>query len=121
LEFEVDTTLFRAGRVVQHEIIGDDMQAVILSLAAGDVVRAEAGAMMFMTGAIEMDGVRLRASAGFKIRLRPAAGVGSRKPEVGSRKPVFDKMEFCRAGRRAWRDGGSSTAVDARRPRAGRR
>jgi uncharacterized protein (TIGR00266 family) len=41
--------------VVKHEIIGDDMQAVILSLAAGDVVRAEAGAMMFMTDAIEMD------------------------------------------------------------------
>lgn len=41
--------------MVQHEIIGDDMQAVILSLAAGDEVRAEAGAMMFMTDAIEMD------------------------------------------------------------------
>jgi hypothetical protein len=97
LEFEVDTTLFRAGRVVQHEIIGDDMQAVILSLAAGDVVRAEAGAMMFMAGAIEMDGVRLRASAGFKIRLRPAAGVGSRKPQAGSRKPEAGsrKPEAC--------------------------
>jgi uncharacterized protein (TIGR00266 family) len=41
--------------MVQHEIIGDDMQAVILSLAPGDVVRAEAGAMMFMTDSIEMD------------------------------------------------------------------
>jgi uncharacterized protein (TIGR00266 family) len=41
--------------MVQHEIIGDDMQAVILSLAAGDEVRAEAGAMMFMTDTIEMD------------------------------------------------------------------
>ena len=41
--------------MVQHEVIGDDMQAVILSLAAGDEVRAEAGAMMFMTDAIEMD------------------------------------------------------------------
>ena len=41
--------------MVQHEIIGDDMQAVILSLSAGDEVRAEAGAMMFMTDAIEMD------------------------------------------------------------------
>ena len=41
--------------MVQHEIIGDDMQAVILSLAPGDVVRAEAGAMMFMTESIEMD------------------------------------------------------------------
>ena len=41
--------------MVSHEIIGDDMQAVILSLAGGDVVRAEAGAMMYMTDAIEMD------------------------------------------------------------------
>jgi uncharacterized protein (TIGR00266 family) len=41
--------------MVSHEIIGDDMQAVILSLAQGDQVRAEAGAMMFMTEAIEMD------------------------------------------------------------------
>ena len=35
--------------MVTHEIIGDDMQAVILSLASGDEVRAEAGAMMFMS------------------------------------------------------------------------
>ena len=41
--------------MVNHEIIGDDMQAVILSLASGDAVRAEAGAMMFMTDAIDMD------------------------------------------------------------------
>jgi uncharacterized protein (TIGR00266 family) len=41
--------------MVGHEIIGDDMQAVILSLAPGDEVRAEAGAMMFMTQSIDMD------------------------------------------------------------------
>jgi uncharacterized protein (TIGR00266 family) len=41
--------------MVQHEIIGDDMQAVILTLGAGDVVRAEAGAMMYMTDAVDMD------------------------------------------------------------------
>ena len=41
--------------MVQHEIVGDDMQAVILSLGGGDVVRAEAGAMMFMTDTVEMD------------------------------------------------------------------
>jgi uncharacterized protein (TIGR00266 family) len=41
--------------MVTHEIIGDDMQAVILSLGTGDEVRAEAGAMMFMTESIEMD------------------------------------------------------------------
>ena len=34
---------------------GDDMQAVILTLGPGDQVRAEAGAMMFMTDSIEMD------------------------------------------------------------------
>ena len=41
--------------MVTHEIIGDDMQAVILTLGPGDQVRAEAGAMMFMTDSIEMD------------------------------------------------------------------
>jgi uncharacterized protein (TIGR00266 family) len=41
--------------VIQHEIIGDDMQAVVITLGAGEEVRAEAGAMMFMTDTIEMD------------------------------------------------------------------
>ena len=41
--------------MVTHEVIGDDMQAVILTMAHGDVVRAEAGAMMYMTDAVEMD------------------------------------------------------------------
>jgi len=41
--------------MIQHEIIGDDMQAVIISMAAGDVIRAEAGAMMYMTDGVEMD------------------------------------------------------------------
>ena len=29
--------------MITHEIIGDDMQAVVLNLGVGDVVRAEAG------------------------------------------------------------------------------
>jgi uncharacterized protein (TIGR00266 family) len=41
--------------MISHEIIGDDMQAVVLTLAAGDEVRAEAGAMTYMTEGIEMD------------------------------------------------------------------
>jgi uncharacterized protein (TIGR00266 family) len=41
--------------MITHEIIGDDMQAVVLNLAPGDVVRAEAGALMYMTEAVEMD------------------------------------------------------------------
>lgn len=41
--------------MVSHEIVGDDMQAVVLSLGQGDVIRAEAGAMMYMTDGITMD------------------------------------------------------------------
>ena len=41
--------------MVHHEIIGDDMQAVVLTLGQGDAVRAEAGAMMYMTDGITMD------------------------------------------------------------------
>ena len=41
--------------MVTHEIIGDDMQAVIITMAQGDQIRAEAGAMMYMTDSIEMD------------------------------------------------------------------
>jgi uncharacterized protein (TIGR00266 family) len=41
--------------MIAHEIIGDDMQAVVITLAAGEEVRAEAGAMTYMTDGIEMD------------------------------------------------------------------
>jgi uncharacterized protein (TIGR00266 family) len=41
--------------MITHDIIGDDMQAVILTMTAGDEVRAEAGAMTFMTEGITMD------------------------------------------------------------------
>lgn len=70
--------------MVNHEIIGDDMQAVILTLAGGDAVPAEAGAMMFMTDAIEMDakmeggslaqGKVFMHSGGTILPLDPAAG-----------------------------------------------
>ena len=41
--------------MISHEIIGDDMQAVVVSMNGGDEVRAEAGAMTYMTDGIEMD------------------------------------------------------------------
>ena len=41
--------------MITHEILGDDMQAVVMSMGPGDVVRAEAGALMYMTDAVEMD------------------------------------------------------------------
>src|SRR5216110_2358197 len=41
--------------MVTHEIIGDDMQAVVITMGAGEEVRAEAGAMTYMTDGIAMD------------------------------------------------------------------
>lgn len=40
--------------MITREIIGDDMQAAVL-LGSGDEIRAEAGAMTYMTDGIEMD------------------------------------------------------------------
>ncbi len=40
--------------VIDHAIIGDDMQAVIITLDPGEAVVAEAGAMMYLEADIEM-------------------------------------------------------------------
>jgi uncharacterized protein (TIGR00266 family) len=52
----------RGSDEIDYRIIGDDMQAVIVTLDPGEIVRAEAGAMMFMTDEIEM---QTQASGGF--------------------------------------------------------
>jgi uncharacterized protein (AIM24 family) len=56
--------------VITHEIIGDDMQAVVLTMAAGEEVRAEADAMMYMSDGITMD-ARMQGGlvAGLKRKL----------------------------------------------------
>jgi uncharacterized protein (TIGR00266 family) len=56
--------------MITHEIIGDDMQAVVLTMGTGDEVRAEAGAMMYMTDGITMD-ARMQGGlmAGLKRKL----------------------------------------------------
>lgn len=40
--------------VIDHKIIGDDMQMVEIELDPGETVRAEAGAMMYMESGIQM-------------------------------------------------------------------
>ncbi len=40
---------------IDYEIIGDDMQAAIITLDGNEMVQAEAGAMMFMTDGIQMN------------------------------------------------------------------
>jgi uncharacterized protein (TIGR00266 family) len=89
--------------MVQHEIIGDDMQAVILTLGQGDEVRAEAGAMMYMTDGIEMDakmdggilgGLKRKLLAGESFFItwfkctRPAAKVAFAGPHPGKIIPM---------------------------------
>ena len=59
--------------MITHEIIGDDMQAVIITLAAGEEVRAEAGAMTYMTDGIEMDA---RMTGGLLGALKRKVGKG---------------------------------------------
>jgi uncharacterized protein (TIGR00266 family) len=41
--------------VLDYELIGDDMQMVVVTLDPGEAVLAEAGAMCYMTAGIEMD------------------------------------------------------------------
>jgi len=40
---------------IDYRLIGDDMQAVVITLDAKESVQAEAGSMMFMSDSIEMD------------------------------------------------------------------
>lgn len=40
--------------IIDYQIVGDDLQAVIVTLDPGEAVAAEAGAMMFMEDGIEM-------------------------------------------------------------------
>lgn len=45
----------QSSDVLDYELIGDDLQAVIVTLDPGEMVIAEAGAMMFMEHGIEMN------------------------------------------------------------------
>jgi len=40
---------------IDYELVGDDMQAVIITLDPGEMVQAEAGALMYMTAGVEMN------------------------------------------------------------------
>jgi uncharacterized protein (TIGR00266 family) len=40
---------------IDYEILGDDMQAVVITLDPGEAVQAEAGAMLYMDGAVRMN------------------------------------------------------------------
>ena len=98
--------------MIKHEIIGDDMQAVVLTLGSGDEVRAEAGAMTYMTDGIEMDarmqggllgGLKRKILAGESFFLtyfrctRPSARVAFSGPYPGKiiRMPLQNSAVLC--------------------------
>ena len=61
--------------MITYEIIGDDMQAVVVSLGSGDAIRAEAGARTYMTDGIEMD-ARMQGGLGEGFILERLEGTG---------------------------------------------
>src|SRR4029077_10898403 len=56
--------------MLRHDIIGEEMEAVGITVGGGEEVRAEAGAMMYMTDGITMD-ARMQGGlvAGLKRKL----------------------------------------------------
>src|SRR6185436_12647002 len=95
-----------------HQIIGDDMQAVVITMGAGEEVRAEAGAMTYMTEGIDMDarmqggllgGLKRKFLAGESLFLtffrcsRPSAKVAFSGPYPGKilRMPLQNSAVLC--------------------------
>jgi uncharacterized protein (TIGR00266 family) len=86
--------------MITHEIIGDDMQAVVLTMARGDVVRAEAGAMMYMTDGINMDA---KMTGGL---------LGGLKRKLLAGESLFLTYFECQAGQAASRSRGRTGKID---------
>src|SRR5262249_41061106 len=115
--------------MITHEIIGDDMQAVILTMAAGDEVRAEAGAMTFMTDGIQMDarmqggllgGLKRKFLAGESLFLTffrcvtPSGRVAFSAPYPGKiiRMPLQNSAILCQRGSFLCADGDININVE---------
>jgi uncharacterized protein (AIM24 family) len=54
----------RTADEIDYDLIGNDLQAVIVTLDPGETVIAEAGAMMFMEVGIEMNTCSIPTSRG---------------------------------------------------------
>lgn len=85
---------------IDYEILGDDMQAVVVELDSGEAVQAEAGAMLFMENDIKMDtgtgggifaGLK-RAVTGESFFITSFAHTGSGKAHVAFAAPIPGKI-----------------------------
>lgn len=73
-----------AADVIEYRVVGDDLQAVIVTLDPGEAVAAEAGAMMFMDDGVEM---------GTQLSMKKdAGGIFGRLFEAGKRVVTGDSF-----------------------------
>ncbi len=62
--------------VIEHRILGDDLQAVVVTLDPGEAVLADAGAMLYMQDGIEM---------GTQLSMKEGSGIFGKLFEAGKR------------------------------------
>lgn len=62
--------------IIDHRIIGDDLQAVVVTLDPGEAVLADAGAMLYMHDGIEM---------GTQLSMKEGSGIFGKLFEAGKR------------------------------------
>jgi uncharacterized protein (TIGR00266 family) len=62
--------------IIDHRIIGDDLQAVVVTLDPGEAVLADAGAMLYMQDGIEM---------GTQLSMKQGSGIFGKLFEAGKR------------------------------------
>jgi uncharacterized protein (TIGR00266 family) len=86
--------------IIEYKLVGDDMQAVIITLDPGESVRAEAGSMMYMEAGIEMNtdtggglmkGLK-RAIVGESFFITHFTCTGSQRAEVAFAAPYPGKI-----------------------------
>ncbi|MFC1537882.1 TIGR00266 family protein [Candidatus Latescibacterota bacterium] len=85
---------------IDYKLVGDDMQAVVITLDPGEIVQAEAGSMMFMESDIEMNtemqggllgGIK-RKLGGESLFITTFKNTGSKKKHVSFAAPYPGKI-----------------------------
>ncbi|MFC1540896.1 TIGR00266 family protein [Candidatus Latescibacterota bacterium] len=85
---------------IDYKLVGDDMQAVVITLDPGEIVQAEAGSMMFMESGVEMNtemqggllgGIK-RKLGGESLFITTFKNTGSEKKHVSFAAPYPGKI-----------------------------
>ncbi|MBC7835356.1 MAG: TIGR00266 family protein [Phycisphaerales bacterium] len=78
--------------IIDYTIIGEDLQAIVITLDPGEAVMAEAGAMMYMEDGIEM---------GTQLSMRQGSGLMGKLFEAGKRAIVGESFFITMFGNNA--------------------